>query len=442
MERLDDNSFLTHLRTGRWILEHGVPHSDIYSYTVPGTRWVAQSWLVEVLYAGIAESVGPTGIRVLCGMLGAASAYLAYRLADRAAGGRGRTVVVLVPALYVSSLYWVERPLFVGVLAFLALVWIVEIPDSAGRRPLIALPVLMWLWVNSHGSFALGFAYLALHLLGRWADGHAPWKDRERRLLQATGLAFAACFLNPYGAGLVLFPVELLTRGEALQYVHEWKSPDFRTLAGMAFAAWIVVFVAVLALARARPTRRDVLVALPFLLLGLWAMRNAAVASLVGLPIAARLLPAAPPPVRRPRLDVALITAVLLLAVPLTRGDLAQPPFDLSKYPVAAMRAVEGQGLLGRRLFTTPAWSGYVIHRYWPRQRVFMDDRFDMYPTAFTVNYWKVRHGDARWRATFERYRVEVVVWETGASLTEILSASPSWRVLYRDRLATVLVRR
>lgn len=445
LEQLDDNSFLTHLRTGRWILEHhGVPHSDIYSYTVPGAPWVAQSWLAEVLYAGLYESpVGPNGIRVLGGILGAACAYLAYRLADRAAAGRARTVVVLLPALFVSALYWVERPLFIGILAFLALLWIVEIPDSAaGRRPLIALPVLMWLWANCHGSFALGFAYLALHLLGRWADGHRPWQGRERRLLQATVLAFAACFLNPYGAGLVLFPVQLLTHGEALQYVPEWQSPDLRSLVGAAFAVWIAVFVAVLVLARTRPTRRDVLVSLPFLLLGLWALRNAAVAPLVGLPIAARLLPAAPPPVRRPRLDVAVVTTAVLIAASLTRSQLAEPPFDLSRYPVAAMRSVEEQGLLGRRLFTTTGWAGYVIHRYWPRQRVFMDDRYDMYPTDFAVNYQKVRHGDARWRTTFDRYRVEVVVWETGAPLTELLTESPSWRTVYRDRLATVLVRR
>ncbi|GLZ09941.1 hypothetical protein Acsp04_01760 [Actinomadura sp. NBRC 104425] len=444
LEQLDDNSFLTHLRTGRWILEHhGVPHSDIYSYTVPGADWVAQSWLMEVLYAGLYESVGPNGIRVLGGILGAACAYLAYRLAVRASGGRVRTVVVLVPALFVSTLYWVERPLFAGILAFLALLWIVEIPDSAaGRRPLVALPPLMWLWANCHGSFALGFAYLALHLLGRWADGHRPWQGRERRLLQATVLAFAVCFLNPYGAGLVLFPVELLTHGEALKYVQEWKSPDFRTLTGAAFAVWIAVFAAVLALARKRPTRRDVLVSLPFLLLGLWALRNAAVAPLVGLPIAARLLPEAPPPVRRPRLDVAMIAAVVLLAVPPARSELSRPSFDLSRYPVAAMRTVEQQGLLGRRLFTTTGWAGYVIHRYWPRQRVFMDDRYDMYPTEFAVNFQKVRYGDARWQTTFDRYRVEVVVWETGTALTEILTQSPSWRVLYRDRLATVLVRR
>ncbi|MFB4312819.1 hypothetical protein [Actinomadura sp. 21ATH] len=441
IERLDDNSFLTHLRTGRWILEHGVPHADIYSYTVPGTTWIAQSWLVEVVYAAIAELAGPTGIRVLGGCFGAACAYLACRLADRAGGGR--TVALLLPALFVSSLYWVERPLFVGILALLALLWIVEVPDSAaGRWPLATIPSLMFLWANSHGTFALGFGYLALHLLGRWADGAVPWRDRELRLLQASGLALLACLINPYGARLVLFPLDLLARGDALRHVSEWKSPNFHTMTGIAFAVWIAVFVVVIALARTRPSRRDVLVSVPFLLLGLWAMRNAAIAPLVALPVLARLLPGARPAVPRPRADMVIVVVVLVFMALLTRAGLSDPPFDLRHYPVAAMRAVEQQGLLGRRLFTQHAWSAYVIHAYWPRQRVFMDDRFDMYPVAFTENYMKVRDGDARWRPTFERYGVDVVVWRTGAALTEIVSREPGWRVVHRDAMATVLARR
>src|SRR5690606_15093214 len=44
-DRLSDNSFFTHLATGRYILEHGFPHGDVYSFTAPGERWVVQSWL-------------------------------------------------------------------------------------------------------------------------------------------------------------------------------------------------------------------------------------------------------------------------------------------------------------------------------------------------------------------------------------------------------------
>ena len=45
ISKLTDNSFFWHLRTGEYILDHGIPHHDVFSYTAPGTKWVAQSWL-------------------------------------------------------------------------------------------------------------------------------------------------------------------------------------------------------------------------------------------------------------------------------------------------------------------------------------------------------------------------------------------------------------
>src|SRR4051812_22962248 len=38
-----------HLRTGQLILESGVPHSDIFSFSAGGATWIAHSWLTEVL---------------------------------------------------------------------------------------------------------------------------------------------------------------------------------------------------------------------------------------------------------------------------------------------------------------------------------------------------------------------------------------------------------
>src|SRR6478736_4979165 len=51
--KLSDNSFFWHLRTGEYILDHGIPHHDVFSYTAPGVHWVAQSWLAEVLYGAL-----------------------------------------------------------------------------------------------------------------------------------------------------------------------------------------------------------------------------------------------------------------------------------------------------------------------------------------------------------------------------------------------------
>src|SRR5881409_2787198 len=62
IERLYDNSFFWHLRTGKLILAHGLPHSDPYSFSAHGTKWVVQSWLAEVLYSVVNKAAGAFGL--------------------------------------------------------------------------------------------------------------------------------------------------------------------------------------------------------------------------------------------------------------------------------------------------------------------------------------------------------------------------------------------
>src|SRR5438045_9240717 len=65
IRQLADNSFFWHLRTGTYMLAHGIPHGDIYSYTAPGTRWAAQSWLAERPYGALDRRRAPSDLRVL-----------------------------------------------------------------------------------------------------------------------------------------------------------------------------------------------------------------------------------------------------------------------------------------------------------------------------------------------------------------------------------------
>ncbi|TDB87972.1 hypothetical protein [Actinomadura sp. 7K534] len=441
--RLNDNSFLVHLSTGHWILDHWVPREDIYSYTAHGDPWVAHSWLAEAVYALLDRSAGPRGIQLLGAATGALIALLAYRLAYRVQGERGASAILAVAALAPAAWLWTERPLFPGVLAMLALIWIAEVPDSrAGRESLLFLPPLMCVWANVHGSFMLGFAYVLVHLAGRWLDGSPPWRGRELRLAQGAALGFAACFVNPYGPALVLFPFGLLGREHILVRLVEWASPEFDTPVGIVFALWIVVVMAALVFARNPPSRRDMLLLTFSLVIALWAMRNIAVAPLMGLPIVARVLAGERRPDERNRMAPVLAAVAVLVVAQWTAGRLARPAYDYDGYPVAAMRAVEARGLLGHRLFTTDEWAGYVIHAYWPRQKVFLDDRYDMYPTSVIEDYLAVREQPAKWRHLADRYRIDVVVWPTGRPLARTLHEDPDWRRVHGDRQATVFTRR
>jgi beta-lactamase class A len=443
LSRLSDNSFFWHLRTGRRILDHGIPHADPYSFTAAGRRWVAQSWLAETLYGVLDRAVGAFGIRLLTALTGAAVAAVTYRLVHRLSRDRLAAVGLTLAAIGASFTLWSARPLFLGILAFLGLLWIVEVPDSwLGRRAIWTIPVLVWLWANVHGTFSLGLVYLGLHLAGRWLEGAPFWAGRERVLASAAVIAVAVAAVNPYGPGLLLFPVELLSRGDILKRVTEWRSPDFRTIQGLMFGGWLAVFVACLALGRNRPSRRDVVVTVPFLLLAFWAQRNIALSPLVGVAAAARCVARDAP---RPAADSPLnrIVAVALLGLGLvwTAQAAGEPNFDDSIYPVAAMRWVADNGLLGQRLMTDDAWGGYLILKYWPEQKVFVDDRYDMYPRSVLEDFLHFSDADGRWSEILDRNRIDLVVWPANAPIVRLMEASPGWTEVHRDKRAVVLVR-
>lgn len=132
---ISDNSFLTHVATGRLILAKGVPTADPYSFVASGRPWVVQSWLASWVLA-VADRVGGfalirglvalvTGLLVLCiWQLTAPAKQLAGRLA-------------LCGLSVIAGLhYWSERP---QTLAFL-LAAVVLLILSADRPTWLIAP--------------------------------------------------------------------------------------------------------------------------------------------------------------------------------------------------------------------------------------------------------------------------------------------------------------
>ena len=440
---LHDNSFMWHVRTGRLILDSGIPHHDPYSFTANGTKWVAQSWLAELLYGVInTSSAHAFGLRLLGAATGLVVGAMLFRLAWKCANDRVRAGALTVLALAALLNVWSERPLMLGIVAMLLLVYLIEVPGNwMARYPYVTIPVLMWLWANVHGTYVIGFGYLALHLVGRAMEGQPPTRGPERTMLRASVLAGLLTFLNPYGLDLVLFPLRLMGRGEVLKDVSEWQSPNFREGGGMLFGAFLIVTLVLMA--RKRPGLRDLLITVVFMILGLWAVRNVGLAVVAILPIQARLVhnPNPRPDERKPVHRLMVAVAVLALCVAVLRAA-GQDDWNLKAYPVDAFKAVQAQHLEGRRLFTTDAWAGYVIATAWPHQQVFFDDRYDMYPVVVDRDYGTIAGVAPKWRETLDKYKVDLVMEPHAGALNQALAENPDWVKVHEDKVATVWARK
>ena len=234
LSRLSDNSFFWHLRTGRLILDHGIPHADPYSFTAPGRRWVAQSWLAEALYGVVDQAVGTFGLRLLTGLHRGGGGAPSPTASCHRLGRDRLTSVGLDPGRHRGVVHAVVGPAAVPRHPGLPRPPV----DRRGPR-LVAraagrcwtIPVLVWLWAN-----------VPRHLLARAPLPGAP----PGRPLAGGGAVLgrpgARCSAQaavprrgaggrstPTGPGCCCSRWSCSAGATSCKRVTEWRSPDFRT---------------------------------------------------------------------------------------------------------------------------------------------------------------------------------------------------------------------
>lgn len=434
---LADNSLFTHLATGRIILDSGsVPSVDPYSVTAAGRPWTVQSWLPSLIYAAIEAAWSAGGIRLLNGVLGAALAGGLWRLSRPADGLVSRAGLVLLPTA-MGATWWASRPLLFALVLFTAalVIW------QSDRGGVLLAPIVA-LWVNSHGSFPLLFVFLALAGAGRAADDRALPRP-ELRLLGWSLVGAALAATSGLGRRLLVFPVQLLDRREALEGVTEWSTPSFTHWTEYLFLVNLGLLVLA---ARRRAGWRGLLPALGFVVAGLLAVRNFAVAGPVVVATLSAPLAGAfgwergHDHGRVPRMvAVSAVCGLMATAV----AVIVTPPFNLTPYPVVAVDRLEQRGLIANpevSVLHREAVGNYLTLRYGTRAADFIDDRFDFFPLDVVADHRNLVAGVGV-EEIIARRAPDVVLWESDSVVVRTLGADKNWSIATEADGWTVLCR-
>jgi hypothetical protein len=433
---ISDNSTFTHLATGR-IIAHGggIPRSDPYSFSALHHPWVVQSWLAEWSY-GWLERIGGLHLVVLEQL--ALAGALAVTIAWLARTGRPlSTALAGIIAVFLGAGYWSPRPLLFGLLALALTVAITE-----GRHSPWWLVPVAWVWVSTHGSFPLGVAWLVLSLVGEAIQGKGVISRRRLQCLAAFGVGLVASMVNPLGPKLLLFPLKVQQKQSIFKAIIEWKSPNFQMGAG--FLALFGLAAAIVVLARGRPSWTHVLPAAVFVAFGLYASRNLAAAAIVLAPALAESLrpaagsaaPAAPSASGPPTmLDRAFAAVIVIIVAASVISVYHQPGVQASGYPVAAVTWLDQQRLRSppHRVVEPDVAGNYLEYRFGSQAQVFIDDRYDMYPTRVSDDYKAIFFARSTALDVLDRYKADAVLWQEHDPLAVLLAASGRWRQAFRS---------
>ena len=431
---IGDNSMFVHMRTGIDIVDGlGIPRRDPYSFTAAGEPWVVQSWLASVVYGLLERAGGFDAVVLLHGALYGALGWLTATLGRT--GSAIRTALVGVLVAGIAAPYWSPRPLAIGLVAFALTIAVVE-----RNGPGWVLVPIAWVWVNTHGSFVLGALWLVLVALGgrREARGYLGWF--------AGGVLAGA--LNPLGPRLLLFPLALVDRRANFGRVVEWRPPSPRT---PFFAVALVCLAAAVVLLAAGLWRRRLApgVALPavaFVALGLVSQRNLAPAAVVLAPALARVLggherdrsrhPHAL--ARAAPVHWAFAGVLSVVALAFVGAALAGDALDVSEYPPRqALAAVSD----AERVVSTDIAGGYRILVEGRSARVFVDDRYDMYPEQVIADYVRLIDHAGDPRVVLDRHGADAVIWPAKTKLAATLESDSGWRRVFRDAQWVVYLR-
>lgn len=448
-----DNDFWWHLRTGEFILHHGIPKHDPYSWTRAGQPWVAHEWLAEVFIYVAQSAIGYAATLIIFGFVTVGALMLSYTLGRRSGAGTKPLVVLMLFAVVVMSTFVTVRPQIFSWLLFATFLYVLSRHYDGARAPLWLLPPLMAVWVNLH----LGF-YFGLMLVGCWLAALCFDAVRGREVsLRLPFLIAAACvvatFANPVGPSILAYPFRYLFHSQfASAHVNEWRRPDITIPAHVP----VFVFAVLLTLAlvtRTRPRPFLWLVSLAVLVLSMEALRNGPFAAIVAVPVVAGVASRRWEAMRASRdssMRVPLPAALaLVIAIAAMLGPVALlhagNPLSIGAPTQAGFPETEAAYVRGHHpgagLYNGYNEGGYLIDALYPDVPVFVDGRTDFYGDKLLNDYLDIYKAHDGWQSLLDSYGVQIVMVRENAELATALRTDAAWRLEFTGPIEVVYVR-
>lgn len=447
-----------HLKYGEYITQYGsVLRENRFSSTMVGYPWVnatsGTDLITYLLYhAGGFPLLAVTGAAIGTGII------LTFARAVR---------LTLLQQLLLFPLWLIcTRPymffsfrgqlLSLGFLACLTL--ILHRAERDPRKLWWCIPLFL-AWANTHGQLIVGFAlftvWISFLLLRLFTHRQPGWQPQVFLLAGVTCLSWIVTLVNPYGLGIWIEPL-LYPGNRNLQFIAEWTPYALFSEAWwhLILAAGLVIMATFRSIRHGEQLTRWPWIIMTWLLLGfaLAQRRYAWMFYGISLTVVYRLFPRRLPAVlaQSERFLITLAAGLMMgIGIWVAGPRLRQLP-ELSWFSYCAITRCSEQAasfLLEKTwsppLFTAYNWGGWLIWRY-PSLKPSIDGRMSLWQTndgysAFAEYYaWEQNVSDidespyntafiSRDKPVYQR-------------LLE-LERQGSWKTVYRDQAAVVVVR-
>lgn len=467
VNQLKESDSFYHLKAGEVIWEtKQIPHADIFSYTAAGRPWIAHEWLAELIFFGAYRLGGFWGLIVFVAFLAALAYFLLIRLA--VSRGANHYIGPLIAFLlsYLTFELWIPRPQVFAFLALAALIYFLENYRLTGEKKYLWFAVLaIWGWANLNATFVLGLAVIALYAGVEFAKklcpeffGEISHSTMKHNFILAFLGATVLSFVNPNTYQVFLYSFYSFPTIQALR-VSEWYgilsylTQNWQTKVFLIEILLVVIFL-LWRLGARRESRDPVLLGLvlgatilPFISIrhvGFWPILIIYPAATAISSFCAKFADH----LRRPALVAALTFAVALLFLGWRISTFPRTTTNEYLIPAKAADFVE-ENHLGGPLFNLYNEGGYLIWRFWPKEKIFFDGRSEVYGREqvrelfYIVNAWPVARPliDEKYKINYFFLAYNPTPLAKAVSPLVSMLQKNGWPLIYWDDTTIIFVR-
>lgn len=462
---LSINDLGRHIKNGEMLLETGnVLTTNFYSYTEPDFPFINHHWLSGAVFYFLHETVGFGGM-VIFKILVLLTAFALVFLASMKKADFWLTAFFSLPAILILRERAELRPeIFSYLFIALFLYFLIDMEKHPERKRIFWLVPLQLLWVNMHTFFFIGILLTAGFLLEKIILNLKNLKNNPlvKKLSLLLIFLIAVIFINPNGFKGALYPLNIfnnfgfkVSESQSLFSARDnywWdisikifmpmvfllassfllnlkRKPIFYFLAGCGSAA------AVFLLVRALPL---------FGLIFLPAVSSNFNVIFLKIKMALQV---------KYKVLSFIIAGLLIYASFMSYkttvlADIAQETgIGLAPGANAAAIFFKEQGLKGP-IFNNYDIGSYLIYHLFPKERVFVDNRPEAYPTSFFRDiYYPMIRQEEKWLEVQEKYNFNAILWsqQTQSDQEDLFFArrinDPSWSLVYADAYAAIFLK-
>lgn len=463
-----------HMKNGEMILSghFEVLYANVYSYTEPDFPFVNHHWLSGVVFYLVHQAAGWNGLVIFKVIVLLAAFSLLFFTALRKADF-WLVALFSIPTILILAERTNVRPeifSYFFVAAYLYL--LANFEEHPERNQIFWLIPLQLLWVNLHIFFIIGIMLIGGFLVENMIMHRKDLKNNVsvKKLCILLLAVMAVSLVNPNGWSGVLQPLRVFN-DYGMAVSENQSIPEFLETKPLREHIPIAIFAPTTFLLAAsfifcfknKPIFYF-LAAIGTSIAGFFILRMLPFLGFIFLPAASQNFNGLFVGIKErlrcisPHVEgvfgklfaVLFMFALVFLAILGTEGKILvnrKPGTGLVPYAEDAALFFK-EHLLKGPIFNDYDSGSYLIYYLFPKEKVFVDNRPEAYPSSFfSGHYLPIFENEAAWQEVYQKYHFNVIFfyqYDEGFGARPFLwkrARDPAWALVYADRYNVIFVR-